>query len=100
MIGIGIIVGSIRPGRNGGQVAGWVREVATWHAGDEAVFDVLDLKEFGLPLLDELVPALVAPASNAHTVRWAQRAGSCGGYIFVTPEYNGGAPASPQNAIG
>lgn len=61
MIGIGITVGSIRPGRNGGQVAGWVREVATWQAGDEAVFD---------------------------------------GYIFVTPEYNGGAPASPQNAIG
>lgn len=100
MIGIGIIVGSTRPGRNGGQVAGWVREVATWHAGDEAVFDVLDLKEFGLPLLDELVPALVAPGSNPHTVRWAQRVGSCGGYIFVTPEYNGGAPASPQNAIG
>jgi hypothetical protein len=73
---ISIIVGSTRPGRNGGQVAGWGREVATWHAGDEAAFDVLDLKEFGLPLLDELVPALVAPGSHPHTVRWAQRAGS------------------------
>ena len=68
MIVIGIIVGSTRPGRNGGQVAGWVREVATWHAGDKAVFDVLDLKEFRRPLLDELVPALVAPGSNPRRV--------------------------------
>ena len=40
-----------------------------------------------------------APGSNPHTVRWAQWAGSYDGYIFVTPEYNGGAPASLQNAI-
>jgi NAD(P)H-dependent FMN reductase len=99
MIRIGIIVGSTRSGRNGGQVAGWVRELATRHAGDKAVFDVLDLREFGLPLLDEPVPAFVVPGSNPHTVRWAQRAGSCDGYIFVTPEYSGGAPASLQNAI-
>lgn len=38
-----------------------MREVATWHAGDKAVFDMLDLKEFGLPLLDELVPTFLAP---------------------------------------
>jgi NAD(P)H-dependent FMN reductase len=99
MIKIGIIVGSTRPGRNGGQVAAWVHDLATRHAGDKAVFDVLDLKEFALPMLDEPIPALVAPGSNPHTVRWAQEAGSCDGYIFVTPEYNGGAPASLQNAI-
>jgi hypothetical protein len=29
-------------------------------AGDKAVVEVLDLKEFELPLLDEPVPALVA----------------------------------------
>jgi NAD(P)H-dependent FMN reductase len=73
--------------------------LATQHAGDRAVFDVLDLKKFGLPLLDEPVPALFAPGSNPHTVRWAQRAASYDAYIFVTPEYNGGAPASLQNAI-
>jgi NAD(P)H-dependent FMN reductase len=99
MIRIGIIVGSTRPVRNGGQVAAWVQELATRHAGDKAVFEVLDLKGFELPLLDEPVPAFVAPGSNPHTVRWAERAGSCDAYIFVTPEYNGGAPASLQNAI-
>ena len=99
MIRIGIIVGSTRPGRNGEQVATWVQELATRHAGDKAGFELLDLKEFGLPLLDEPVPAALAPGRNPHTVRWAQRAGSCDAYIFVTPEYNGGAPASLRNAI-
>jgi NAD(P)H-dependent FMN reductase len=37
VITIGIIVGSTRPCRNGGQVTGWVREVATRHASDKAV---------------------------------------------------------------
>lgn len=99
MIRIGIIIGSTRPGRNGEQVAAWVQELATRHASDKAVFEVLDLKEFELPLLDEPVPAVVAPGNNPHTVRWAERAGSYDAYIFVTPEYNGGAPASLQNAI-
>ena len=99
VIRIGIIVGSTRPGRNGGQVAAWVQELATRHAADKATFDVLDLTEFELPRRNEPVPALVAPGSNPHTIRWAQRAGSYDAYIFVTPEYNGGAPAALQNAI-
>ncbi|MQS15734.1 NAD(P)H-dependent oxidoreductase [Streptomyces kaniharaensis] len=99
MTRIGIIIGSTRPGRNGEQVATWVQELAAQHAGDRASFEVLDLKEFDLPLLDEPVPALVLPGNQPHTVRWAERAGSCDGYIFVTPEYNCGAPASLQNAI-
>jgi NAD(P)H-dependent FMN reductase len=99
MTRIGIIIGSTRPGRNGEQVAAWLQELATRHAGDKGVFDLLDLKEFQLPLLDEPVPALFAPGSNPHTIRWAQRAASCDAYIFVTPEYNAGAPASLHNAI-
>ncbi|MFD8032343.1 NADPH-dependent FMN reductase [Streptomyces sp. NPDC059717] len=99
MTRIGIIIGSTRPGRNGEQVAAWLQELATQHAGEAAVFELLDLKEFELPLLDEPVPALVVPGSNPHTRRWAERAASYDAYIFVTPEYNGGAPASLQNAI-
>jgi NAD(P)H-dependent FMN reductase len=99
MTRIGIIVGSTRPGRKGEQVAAWVQELATRHAGDEALFDVLDLKEFELPLLDEPVPALVAPGGRPHTVRWAERVGSCDAFVFVTPEYNSGAPASLRNAV-
>ncbi|MCG6498343.1 NADPH-dependent FMN reductase [Kitasatospora sp. A2-31] len=99
MTKIGIIIGSTRPGRNGEQVAAWVRELAERHAGDRASLDVLDLKEFDLPLLDEPLPALVAPGGKPHTVRWAERVGACDAYIVVTPEYNCGAPAPLQNAV-
>jgi NAD(P)H-dependent FMN reductase len=99
MTRVGIVVASTRPVRNGVQVAAWVHRVAARHGGERAVFDLLDLKEFDLPLLDEAVPALVAPGSNRHTIRWAQRAGACDAFIFVTPEYNGAAPSSLRNAI-
>jgi NAD(P)H-dependent FMN reductase len=99
MIRIGVIVGSTRPGRNGAQVAAWVHTVVSRHAGDKAAFEVLDLKDFNLPLLDEPMPALLAPGRNPHTLRWSDRAKSFDAYIFVTPEYNGGAPASLRNAI-
>jgi NAD(P)H-dependent FMN reductase len=99
VIRIGIIVGSTRPGRNGVQVANWVQDVAKRHAGDRAAFELLDLKAFELPLLDEQIPAVVAPGQKPHTQRWAARAGACDAYIVVTPEYNGGAPASLRNAI-
>jgi NAD(P)H-dependent FMN reductase len=99
VIRTGIIIGSTRPGRKGEQVAAWVQDLAAQHAGDRAVFDVLDLKDFALPLLDEPVPALVAPGGNPHTARWAERVGACDAYIFVTPEYNAGAPASLRNAV-
>ena len=41
MIRIGIIIGSTRPGRNGDQVAQWVRDLAVEHAGDVADFELV-----------------------------------------------------------
>ncbi|NGN69516.1 NAD(P)H-dependent oxidoreductase [Streptomyces sp. A7024] len=96
---VGIIIGSTRPGRNGEQVATWVRDVAAAHAGDAAEFEILDLLDFQLPLLDEPIPAVGAPGSNPHTLRWAERVGACDAFVFITPEYNAGPPAALQNAI-
>ncbi|TPX00844.1 NAD(P)H-dependent oxidoreductase, partial [Schumannella luteola] len=52
---IGIIIGSTRPGRVGDQVAQWVGE----HANrlGEAEYEVVDIAEANLPLLDEAIPA-------------------------------------------
>ncbi len=44
---IGIILGSVRAGRNGEQVANWVRETAEAKGGAE--FELIDLKTFELP---------------------------------------------------
>jgi NAD(P)H-dependent FMN reductase len=54
MTRIGIILGSTRPGRNGEAVAKWVYEVASDRI--DAEFELIDLKDFNLPHLDEVMP--------------------------------------------
>ncbi|MDI2124690.1 NADPH-dependent FMN reductase [Yinghuangia seranimata] len=99
MTKIGVIIGSTRPGRAGDQVARWVRGRAAEHAGDAAEFELIDLLDHALPLLDEPVPPARTPGENPHTVRWAERIGACDAFIIVTPEYNTAPPASLTNAI-
>ncbi|MGV4988770.1 NADPH-dependent FMN reductase [Streptomyces sp. NRAIS4] len=99
MIRIGIIIGSTRPGRKGERVAQWVHDLATEHAGSAADFELVDLKEHALPLLDEAVPARMAAGTRPHTRRWAERIGSYDAFVVVTPEYNTAPPASLTNAI-
>ena len=102
MTRIAIIVGSTRPNRRGETVARWVAEVAQRHprvvAGD-AGFEVVDLAEYALPLLDEPVPAIFGDYRHLHTTRWAAAIDSFDGFVFVTPEYNHSVPAALKNAI-
>lgn len=59
--------------------------------------DMLDLKEFDLPIFHERLKFLKEPSER--TVDLAQRIRKADGVIIVTPEYNGGAPASLKNVI-
>jgi NAD(P)H-dependent FMN reductase len=54
MIKIAIVIGSTRPGRNGEAVARWVYEIAAKRS--DAEFELVDIKDYNLPLLDEPVP--------------------------------------------
>jgi NAD(P)H-dependent FMN reductase len=102
MLNIAIVIGSTRPRRRGEQVAKWVEAVARRHlaltAADTSV-QLVDLAEYGLPLLDEPVPALFGEYQLEHTQRWAAAIASFDGFIFVTPEYNHSAPPAIKNAI-
>lgn len=97
MINVGIIIGSTRPGRVGEAVARWVLESAKKRAG--ALFEIVDLKSFNLPLLDEPVLPAMGQYSKPHTKVWAQKIASFDAYVFVTPEYNRSIPAALKNAI-
>src|SRR5207237_2021917 len=97
MVKIAIILGSTRPGRNGEAVAKWVYEVAKKRS--DAEFELVDIKDFNLPLLDEPVPPIMGQYSKPHTKRWAAKIGSFDAYVFVTPEYNHGISVALKNAI-
>jgi NAD(P)H-dependent FMN reductase len=94
---IAIVTGSTRPGRNNIAVARWVLEVAAKRA--DANFELVDIADYQLPLLDEPIPSALGRYSHAHTRRWAAKIASFDGYVFVAPEYNHGTSAALKNAI-
>ncbi|HEX5515157.1 MAG TPA: NAD(P)H-dependent oxidoreductase [Gammaproteobacteria bacterium] len=97
MLKIAIIIGSTRPGRVGESVARWVTEIAQ-RRGD-ASFELVDIKDFNLPLLDEPKPPSMGDYAHEHTKAWAAKIASFDGYVFVTPEYNHGIAGALKNAI-
>lgn len=97
MLKIAIIVGSTRPGRNGEAVARWVHAIASKRK--DAQYELVDIAEFKLPLLDEPVPPSMNKYSKPHTKAWAQRVAPFDGFVFVTPEYNHGTSGALKNAI-
>ena len=97
MVKIAIIIGSTRPGRVGEQVGRWVYDLAKQRK--DAEFELVDLEDFNLPLLDEPIPPSQGKYSKEHTKRWAAKVESFDGYIFVTPEYNHGIPGALKNAL-
>lgn len=98
MAKIGIIVGSTRPGRRGCAVAEWVASVAAKERPMDD-FDIVDLADFALPLLDETHPAASGLYGNAHTNRWAEAIARYDGFVFVTPEYNRSISGALKNAL-
>ena len=97
MLKIGIILGSTRPGRVGEGVAKWVCEVAQKRS--DAKFELVDIKDLNLPLLDEPIPSSMGQYSKPHTKVWASKIDSFDAFVFVTPEYNHGIPGALKNAI-
>lgn len=97
MLRIGIIIGSTRPGRKAEAVARWVHDLAS--ARTDAIFELVDLLAFNLPLLDEPIPPSRGQYAHDHTKAWAAAIASFDGFVFVTPEYNHGTSGALKNAI-
>ncbi|WP_062517087.1 NADPH-dependent FMN reductase [Demequina gelatinilytica] len=93
---IGVILGSTRPRRRGESVAGWVLDHAE-HRG--ATYELIDLRDHPLPLLDEPAAASTGDYTHAHTRIWAAVIARYDAFVFVCPEYNHGLPAALKNAI-
>jgi NAD(P)H-dependent FMN reductase len=97
MIRIAIILGSTRPNRIGEAVANWVYEIAQKRT--DAEFELVDLADVDLPLLDEHIPPSQGKYSKQHTIDWSAKVASFDAYVFVTAEYNHSIPGALKNAI-
>ncbi len=94
---VGIIIGSTRPNRAGEAVAKWVHGLAVTR--EDANYELVDVKDFNLPLLDEPIPPSQGKYSQPHTKKWAAKIDAFDAFVFVTPEYNHSTSGALKNAI-
>ena len=94
---IGVLLGSTRPGRKSEAVGNWVYEHAKGRPGVN--YEIIDLAEHDLPLLDERFPPGMGRYEHDHTKRWAEVIDSFDGFVIVTPEYNHSTSGVLKNAM-
>ncbi|MEO6394369.1 MAG: NADPH-dependent FMN reductase [Devosia sp.] len=94
---IGVIIGSIRPNRRGAEPAHWIAKLAK----ESGHFDVeiVDLKDYPLPLFDAAASDMWMPTPNAVAAKWQAKLNEFDGFIVVTAEYNRSIPGALKNAI-
>src|SRR5687768_8743438 len=94
---IGIIIGSTREARIGSSISEYVLKQAM--NSTTVSYDLIDLKQINLPLLDEPYPAALGKYQHEHTITWSNLIKAYAGFIIVTPEYNHGYPGVLKNAL-
>jgi NAD(P)H-dependent FMN reductase len=71
MLRIAIVTGSTRPGRNNEAVANWVYSVAKQRK--DAEFELVDIANYNLPLLDEAMPPVFASTRTSTRMHGPRR---------------------------
>lgn len=92
---ISIISSSVREGRKSHNVSLYFENYLT--EKKLATTEIIDLKDYNFPIFEGTLKTLTNPAENV--LEFAEKIKSSDGIIIVTPEYNGGYPASLKNAI-
>jgi len=97
MYNLKIITSTVRPGRKGPLVAGWITEIARKH--EEFNVELLDLGDIKLPLMDEANHPTMQKYEHEHTKKWSASIDEADAFIFVTAEYDFNYPAPLRNAL-
>ena len=95
MKNLAIISSSVRNGRLSHRVALYFRNYIEENRLASA--RILDLKEYNFPLFDERLKFQKDPSREV--IEFAERIRDADGILIVTPEYNGGYPASLKNVV-
>ncbi len=89
-LNIGIILGSTREGRVSPQVGEWVLKQS--EKNNRANFEIVDIKDYNLPLLGE-------SNDTSGVEKWNAKLNEFDGFIFVVAEYNHSMTGALKNAI-
>jgi NAD(P)H-dependent FMN reductase len=92
---IAIISASVRIDRNSHRVALYLKNYI--EENNSVAVDFVDLNEYKFPIFDERLKFMKDPSPAV--LQFANTIKSSEGVIIVTPEYNGGYPASLKNVI-
>ncbi|MBC7628786.1 NADPH-dependent FMN reductase [Ferruginibacter sp.] len=95
MATIAIISSSIRTGRKSHRVALYFKKYI--EERQLASVNILDLNEYKFPVFEERLKFQVSPDNKV--LEFTKLITDADGVIIVTPEYNGGYPASLKNVI-
>lgn len=96
---LGIIIGTVRQGRQTLKQANWVLKTAQQQEGVEA--EIVDLADYPLPFFAEPVSPRYNPGRQLEPAaqKWLDKIAELDAYIFVTPEYNHSIPGVLKNAF-
>ena len=94
---LAVIIGSVRTNRFADHPAQWIAEIAA----QSGKFDVelIDLKDYPLPLFAESASPAYAPSKNEVAQRWQKKVAGFDAYIFTVAEYNRGPTGVLKNAL-
>ena len=94
---IALIIGSTRKTRFADIPAQWM--LAQAQQREDMTVELVDLRDFDLPLFDEMASNLWMPSSDARAVAWQKKIAEFDGYIFVVAEYNRSITGALKNAL-
>lgn len=87
---LGIILGSTREGRVSPQVGEWVKSIA--ETREEVHVEIVDIKDYKLPLLGE-------SDDLSGVMAWNAKLAELDGFVFIVSEYNRSMSGALKNAF-
>jgi NAD(P)H-dependent FMN reductase len=90
-----IISSSVRTGRKSDRVCLYFKNYL--ESNELASAEIVDLEQYNFPIFHERLRFLNEPSAEIRS--FADKINSADGIVIVTPEYNGGYPASLKNVI-
>lgn len=94
---IAVVIGSVRTNRFADKPANWIADLA--RATGEFEVEVLDLKDYPLPIFDEPASPAYGPSQSEVARRWQEKLDTIDGFIFTAAEYTHGPTAALKNAL-